>query len=63
MARVANPADDRLDLRLDRTIAVPRHLIWKAGPSRLTSRSGGRLRPGAPWNARSIFGPAGSSAP
>jgi uncharacterized protein YndB with AHSA1/START domain len=30
MARVANPADDRLDLRLDRTIAVPRHLIWKA---------------------------------
>jgi uncharacterized protein YndB with AHSA1/START domain len=30
MARDANPADDRLDLRLDRTIAVPRRLIWKA---------------------------------
>jgi uncharacterized protein YndB with AHSA1/START domain len=30
MARDVSPADDRLDLRLDRTVAVPRHLIWKA---------------------------------
>ena len=30
MARDANPADDRLDLRLDRAIAVPRRLIWRA---------------------------------
>ena len=30
MARDANLADDRLDLRLDRTVAVPRRLIWKA---------------------------------
>jgi uncharacterized protein YndB with AHSA1/START domain len=30
MARDANLADDRLDLRLNRTVAVPRRLIWKA---------------------------------
>jgi uncharacterized protein YndB with AHSA1/START domain len=30
MARDATPADGQLDLRLDRTIAVPRALLWKA---------------------------------
>jgi uncharacterized protein YndB with AHSA1/START domain len=30
MARDANPIDDRLDLRLDRTVPAPRALIWKA---------------------------------
>jgi uncharacterized protein YndB with AHSA1/START domain len=30
MARDAFPSDDRLDLRLERTVAVPRALLWQA---------------------------------